>query len=130
VPLHTPTGEKAKELIRQDVTRRVDAGSLAVVAPSTTDSSSITCASSLRQNLGSDIPFIEKAVRYLSEGGGKRVRPALLAVRLLGHDGEEEVTYAALVQPIHTATLIHDAVIDHAALRRGQSTLNDLWGTT
>jgi octaprenyl-diphosphate synthase len=83
-----------------------------------------------RLHLGSDVPFIEKAGIYIAEGGGKRVRPALLllAARLLGHDGEEEVTYAAVVEFIHTATLIHDDVIDHAALRRGQSTLNDLWG--
>jgi octaprenyl-diphosphate synthase len=83
-----------------------------------------------RAHLASDVPFIENAGRYLAEGGGKRVRPALLllAARLLGHDGEEEVTYAAVVEFIHTATLIHDDVIDHAALRRGQSTLNDLWG--
>ncbi|MFL6232241.1 MAG: polyprenyl synthetase family protein [Thermoanaerobaculia bacterium] len=83
-----------------------------------------------RHHLGSDVPFIDKAGRYLAEGGGKRVRPALLllAARLLGHDGEEEITYAAVVELIHTATLIHDDVIDHAALRRGQSTLNDLWG--
>src|SRR4051812_43454067 len=83
-----------------------------------------------RHPLGSDVPFIEKAGRYIAEGGGKRVRPALLllAARLLGHDGEEEVTYAAVVELIHTATLIHDDVIDHAARRRGQSTLNHLWG--
>ena len=83
-----------------------------------------------RLHLGSDVPFIEKAGIYIAEGGGKRVRPALLllAARLLGHDGEEEVTYAAVVEFIHTATLIHDDVIDHAALRRGQTTLNDLWG--
>ena len=81
-------------------------------------------------HLGSDVPFIEKAGRYIAEGGGKRVRPALLllAARLLGHDGEEEVTYAAVVEFIHTATLIHDDVIDHASLRRGQTTLNHLWG--
>ena len=83
-----------------------------------------------RHHLGSDVPFIEKAGRYIAEGGGKRVRPALLllAARLLGHDGEEAITYAAVVEFIHTATLIHDDVIDHAALRRGQTTLNDLWG--
>jgi octaprenyl-diphosphate synthase len=81
-------------------------------------------------HLGSDVPFIEKAGRYIAEGGGKRVRPALLllAARLLGHDGEEEITYAAVVEFIHTATLIHDDVIDHASLRRGQTTLNHLWG--
>jgi len=83
-----------------------------------------------RHHLGSDVPFIDKAGDYISQGGGKRVRPALLllAARLLGHDGEEEITYAAVVEFIHTATLIHDDVIDHASLRRGQTTLNNLWG--
>jgi octaprenyl-diphosphate synthase len=83
-----------------------------------------------RRHLDSDVPFIQKAGLYIAEGGGKRVRPALLllAARLLGHDGDEEVTYAAVVEFIHTATLIHDDIIDHARLRRGQTTLNHLWG--
>lgn len=83
-----------------------------------------------RASLASDVPFIEEAGRYLADGGGKRVRPALLllASRLLGHDGEEEVTYAAVVELIHTATLIHDDVIDHAGLRRGRTSANRLWG--
>ncbi len=83
-----------------------------------------------RYHLGSDVPFIQQAGDYIARGGGKRVRPALLllSARLLGHDGEEEITYAAVVELIHTATLIHDDVIDHALLRRGQTTLNHLWG--
>lgn len=83
-----------------------------------------------RHHLGSDVPFIQHAGEYIAQGGGKRVRPALLllSARLLGHDGEEEVTYAAVIEFIHTATLIHDDIIDHAALRRGQRTLNHLWG--
>jgi octaprenyl-diphosphate synthase len=83
-----------------------------------------------RRELDSDVPFIHKAGAYLADGGGKRVRPALLllASRLLGHDGEEEVTYAAVIELIHTATLIHDDVIDHAGLRRGRTTINRLWG--
>jgi octaprenyl-diphosphate synthase len=83
-----------------------------------------------QRHLDSDVPFIHKAGAYIAHGGGKRVRPALLllAARLLGHDGDEEVTYAAVVEFIHTATLIHDDIIDHAALRRGQATLNRLWG--
>jgi len=83
-----------------------------------------------RRELDSDVPFINKAGAYIAQGGGKRVRPALLllAARLLGHDGEEEVTYAAVVELIHSATLIHDDIIDHATLRRGQTTLNHLWG--
>ncbi len=82
------------------------------------------------RHLDSDVPFIHKAGVYIAQGGGKRVRPALLllAARLLGHDGDEEVTYAAVVEFIHTATLIHDDIIDHARLRRGQATLNHLWG--
>ena len=83
-----------------------------------------------RQHLDSDVPFIHNAGDYIANGGGKRVRPALLllAARLLGHDGDEEVTYGAVVEFIHTATLIHDDIIDHAGLRRGQPTLNNLWG--
>jgi octaprenyl-diphosphate synthase len=82
------------------------------------------------RHLASDVPFIQRAGEYIHGAGGKRLRPALLllSARLLGHDSEEEVTYAAVVEYIHTATLIHDDVIDHAALRRGQPTLNSLWG--
>jgi octaprenyl-diphosphate synthase len=83
-----------------------------------------------RAHLASDVPFIHRAGEYLAASGGKRVRPALLllSARLLGHDGREEVTYAAVVEFIHTATLIHDDVLDHATLRRGQPTPNHLWG--
>ncbi|HEX2163290.1 MAG TPA: polyprenyl synthetase family protein [Thermoanaerobaculia bacterium] len=83
-----------------------------------------------RASLGSDVPFIREAGAYLSDGGGKRVRPALLllAARMLGHDSDEEVTYAAVVELIHTATLIHDDIIDHADVRRGRATVNRLWG--
>jgi len=83
-----------------------------------------------RQSLESDVPFIQEAGKYLSNGGGKRVRPALLLLcaRMLGHDSDEEVTYAAVVELIHTATLVHDDIIDHAGLRRGQPTVNRIWG--
>lgn len=83
-----------------------------------------------RRSLDSDVPFIHKAGAYLSTGGGKRVRPALLLLvaRMLGHDGDEEVTYAATVELIHTATLVHDDIIDHAGLRRGRPSVNRLWG--
>lgn len=86
----------------------------------------------LRRHLESDVPFIEDAGRYLADSGGKRMRPALLllAARLLGHDGDEEVTYAAVVEFIHTATLIHDDIIDHSDLRRGRETVNRRWGNS
>ncbi|HXT51751.1 MAG TPA: polyprenyl synthetase family protein, partial [Thermoanaerobaculia bacterium] len=85
-----------------------------------------------RARLASDVPFIHHAGDYLARSGGKRMRPALLLLvaRLLGHDSDEEVTYAAVVEFIHTATLIHDDVIDHATLRRGQTTVNELWGNS
>jgi octaprenyl-diphosphate synthase len=85
-----------------------------------------------RRHLASDVPFIDNAGAYLATSGGKRMRPALLllAAKLLGRDSEEEVTYAAVVEFIHTATLIHDDIIDHATLRRGQRTVNELWGNS
>ncbi len=85
-----------------------------------------------RDSLGSDVPFIAAAGDYIFRGGGKRMRPALvlLTAALLERDGDEEVTYAAVVELIHTATLIHDDIIDHAELRRGQPTLNRVWGNS
>lgn len=83
-----------------------------------------------REQLESDVPFIHHCGEYIFAGGGKRMRPALLLLcaRLLEREGDEEVTYAAVVELIHTATLIHDDIIDHAALRRGRRTINELWG--
>jgi octaprenyl-diphosphate synthase len=82
------------------------------------------------RHLRSDVPFIQEAGSYLFQGGGKRMRPALLllSAHLLGRDSDEEVTYGAVVELIHTATLIHDDIIDNAGLRRGQTTINQLWG--
>jgi octaprenyl-diphosphate synthase len=80
-----------------------------------------------RQNLASGVPFIEEAGRYLADGGGKRVALLLLTAQLLNHDSDEEITYAAVVELIHTATLIHDDIIDYAPLRRGRPTVSQLW---
>ncbi len=83
-----------------------------------------------RKNLESDVPFIQRSGEYIFAGGGKRIRPAmlLLCARLLDRDSDEEVTYAAVVELIHNATLIHDDIIDHSSLRRGRETVNRLWG--
>ncbi len=85
-----------------------------------------------RSTLENDVPFVRKAGEYLFDGGGKRMRPALLllSARLLERDSDEEVTYAAVIELIHTATLIHDDIIDHSSLRRGRRTVNDLWGNS
>ena len=82
--------------------------------------------------LDSDVPFIREAGEHIFDAGGKRFRPALLllSAKLLGHDSDEEVTYATVVELIHTATLIHDDIIDHASLRRGHSTVNQIWGNS
>lgn len=84
------------------------------------------------RSLATDVPFIRDAGQYIFQGGGKRVRPALLllSAKLLGHDSEEETTYGAVVELIHTATLVHDDIIDHSTLRRGQKTPNHLWGNS
>ncbi len=60
------------------------------------------------------------------------MRPALvlLSATMLGHDSDEEVTYAAVVELIHSATLIHDDIIDHATLRRSKPTVNRIWGNS
>lgn len=85
-----------------------------------------------RRRLASDVPFIDDAGDYISEGGGKRVRPALLLLvaRALDRLGDEAVTYAAVVELIHTATLVHDDVVDHSDLRRGRATPNRKWGNS
>jgi octaprenyl-diphosphate synthase len=85
-----------------------------------------------RRHLESDVPFINEAGEYIFNGGGKRMRPALLllSARLLGRDGEEEITYAAVVELIHTATLLHDDIIDDSELRRGKTPVNRIWGNS
>jgi octaprenyl-diphosphate synthase len=83
-------------------------------------------------NFRSPIPTIDRIGGHLAQGGGKRIRPALLllSARLLGYDekGRRDVRYATVVEFIHTATLVHDDVIDEARLRRGRTSANARWG--
>jgi octaprenyl-diphosphate synthase len=79
----------------------------------------------------SPIPTIDRIGSYLASGGGKRIRPALLllSARLLGYEeGEKDVRYATVIEFIHTATLVHDDIIDEAQLRRGRTSANARWG--
>ena len=79
----------------------------------------------------SPIPTVDRIGSYLAQGGGKRIRPALLllSARLLGYEkGERDVRYAAVIEFIHTATLVHDDIIDEAGLRRGRTSANARWG--
>jgi octaprenyl-diphosphate synthase len=75
-------------------------------------------------------PMVRDVATYVLGSGGKRLRPALvlLVSRMLGYKGERDVRYAAVVELIHTATLIHDDIIDESDLRRGQPTANHTWG--
>ncbi|MFH1177558.1 MAG: polyprenyl synthetase family protein [Acidobacteriota bacterium] len=82
-----------------------------------------------RQLLGSP-EIVQQAGRYVFKGGGERLRPALLlvAARLAGCQDDRDIRYGAVIEMIHTATLVHDDIIDHASVRRGRATANDRWG--
>lgn len=84
----------------------------------------------IRDQLHSDVVLIRQVAEYIIGGGGKRLRPALvlLSAGALGYRGTAHHTLAAVVEFIHTATLLHDDVVDESALRRGQPTANTLFG--
>ncbi len=82
------------------------------------------------KNLASDVGLVENIGHYIVEAGGKRLRPtlALLAAQAAGYKGEDHIRFAAVVEFIHTATLLHDDVVDLSALRRGRPTANAEFG--
>jgi len=84
----------------------------------------------IRQNLDSKVALVNTVSAHILSSGGKRIRPLLLILcaRLAGYTGREDILLASLVEYIHTATLLHDDVIDHADLRRGRQTARGLWG--
>jgi octaprenyl-diphosphate synthase len=83
-----------------------------------------------RRNLRSELGAIDELGLYLADGGGKRVRPILLllSAQMCGYRGDRDVLFATVFEFIHTATLVHDDVIDQADLRRGRGTMNARWG--
>ncbi len=84
----------------------------------------------IRARLQSDVALINQLGHHIVSSGGKRLRPILLLIasRALGYRGEAHLLLAAIVEFIHTATLLHDDVVDASELRRGQSTANAIWG--
>ncbi len=84
------------------------------------------------KNLASEVSLIPSIGRYILKGGGKRVRPLLLilAARLAGYRGERMIPLAAIMEFIHTATLLHDDVVDNANIRRGQESTNVAFGNS
>ncbi|MCP8688507.1 octaprenyl diphosphate synthase [Marinobacterium sedimentorum] len=81
-------------------------------------------------HLGSTVPLVEKIGHYIVESGGKRLRPllVLLSANACGYQGQQHIPLAAIVEFIHTATLLHDDVVDNSDLRRGKDTANARWG--
>ncbi|MBN8482008.1 MAG: polyprenyl synthetase family protein [Xanthomonadales bacterium] len=84
----------------------------------------------IRTRLASDVVLINRISEHIIQGGGKRLRPMLhlLAAQAAGYGGSQHVPLAALIEFIHTSTLLHDDVVDESDLRRGRQTANALWG--
>ena len=106
---HTSSSQTALQLIAPDMAR-VDA----VIA----------------QRLESEVPLVGQVSQYIIAAGGKRLRPALLLLMCgaLGYKGDQRFNLAAVVEFIHTATLLHDDVVDASELRRGLATANESFG--
>ena len=84
----------------------------------------------IERRLTSGVPLVSQVSRYIIAAGGKRLRPALLLLMCgaLGYSGEQRFNMAAVVEFIHTATLLHDDVVDESTLRRGRTTANEAFG--
>jgi octaprenyl-diphosphate synthase len=84
----------------------------------------------IRERLYSDVSLVRQVSEYIIQSGGKRLRPALvvMAAKALGYQGALHHEMAAVVEFIHTATLLHDDVVDASDLRRGRDTANALFG--
>ncbi len=84
----------------------------------------------IRRNLDSSVALVNTVAAHILSSGGKRIRPLLLLLcaRLCGYTGKEDLRLGSLVEFIHTATLLHDDVVDDADLRRGRQTARKVWG--
>ncbi|MBK6656790.1 MAG: octaprenyl diphosphate synthase [Proteobacteria bacterium] len=84
----------------------------------------------IRARLYSDVVLINQLSHYIISGGGKRLRPllALLGAKAAGYEGSRHIDVAVIIELVHTATLLHDDVVDASKLRRGRETANLVWG--
>jgi len=84
----------------------------------------------IKERLQSDVVLVNQLGHYIVNSGGKRLRPMLhlLCAKAMGYEGHHHLSLAAIVEFIHTATLLHDDVVDGSDLRRGKDTANALWG--
>ncbi|MDP2226680.1 MAG: polyprenyl synthetase family protein, partial [Moraxellaceae bacterium] len=80
-------------------------------------------------SLRSRVPLVNDVGQYIVQSGGKRLRPlvCLLAARACGYQGRQHIEVAGIVELLHTATLLHDDVVDESSLRRGRATANARW---
>ena len=86
----------------------------------------------MREELRSDVPVIHRMGTYITQSGGKRIRPAVLCLsaKSCGYEGDKDVRFGVVFEFVHTATLIHDDIIDNSDLRRGRRVMNKKFGTT
>jgi len=84
----------------------------------------------IHQRLKSEVVLVNQLGRYIVNSGGKRLRPllALISAGTFGYSGKQHINLAAIIEFIHTATLVHDDVVDASELRRGKETANSIWG--
>src|SRR5919206_1787370 len=82
------------------------------------------------RHLESQVALIPTIGHYIQQGGGKRIRPAvlLMAARMSGYTGEHAPLFASVIEFIHTATLVHDDIIDESEVRRGRQAVHSRWG--
>jgi len=86
----------------------------------------------ITHHLDTNVPLIREIGEHIISGGGKRLRPlvGLLCARAYGYRGQQHVDIAAIIEFLHTATLLHDDVVDESDLRRGRPTANAVWGNS
>ena len=84
----------------------------------------------IQRRLHSPVALVDQVATYIIHSGGKRLRPllVLLVARACGHSGEKHIDGAAIIEFIHTATLLHDDVVDGSSMRRGRDTANEVFG--
>jgi octaprenyl-diphosphate synthase len=84
----------------------------------------------LHRQSSSNVQLIDKIGRYIHDSGGKRIRPAmlLLSARMCGYESPACCRLGAVVEMVHSATLVHDDIIDNAEVRRGRASVNAHWG--
>ena len=126
-----PKGERVLAMLKEDKVALGQAGISPVERLNALVASDMKAADKLiHKGMASSVELIPDLARHLIESGGKRLRPllTLAAAKAGGYRGEGHIRLAAAVEFIHTATLLHDDVVDESALRRGKVSANLVWG--